>query len=174
MRNRILVLTLSLAFMAVGQLCAQNCLLREGNNCPFVMPVNGYVFLQQMGGSAGATTTFGLGTSPSNFVPYYTGLPGNPSPSGTVFIGYFTAGTILNFGMYTTFNGQNGWAFSSANDLASVVSFSDPNNSLGLGGSAIQQINQNTWLFHLDDALSYMYDDDDNDVLMLLKIAPTG
>ena len=174
-RNRILVLTLGLiaTVTASGAAHAQNCLIKSGNNCPFVMPFSGDVYLQQMGGSAGATTTFGLGTSPSNFVPYYTGLPNDPSPTGGVYIGYYTEGTTLNFGMYTTFGQQEGWAFSVRNDVPSVVSFSDPDNNLGMNGSIIQQLSPYTWLLHLDDALSYLYDDDDNDVLMLIKIVPS-
>lgn len=174
MRNRSLVrLLLGIATVATCvPLHAQNCLIKSGNNCPFVMPFSGNVYLQQMGGSAGGATTFGLGTSPGNFVSYYTGLPNNPVPTGGVYIGYFTQGTTLNFGMYTTFGQQAGWAFSSSNDLPSVVAFSDPDNNLGMNGNIIQQLSQYTWLLHLDDALSYLYDDDDNDVLMLIKIDP--
>jgi len=34
----------------------------------FVMPSDGYLYLQQMGGEAAGITTFGVGTSPSDFV----------------------------------------------------------------------------------------------------------
>ncbi|PYX69017.1 MAG: hypothetical protein DMG72_21785, partial [Acidobacteria bacterium] len=69
----------------------------------FVMPFDGFVYLQQMGGEAAGTTTFGLGTSPTNFVPFYTGLPNNPSPTGRVLVGSFSAGVVINFGIFTTF-----------------------------------------------------------------------
>ncbi len=136
----------------------------------FVMPLDGFLNLQQMGGSAGAVTTFGIGTSPTNFVPFYQGLPNNPSPTGPLPAGFFPAGTTIHFGMFTTFGSDSGWAFSNWTDQASLVSFSDLSNSLGLGGSIIQQTGSNTWLLHLDDALSYKYDDDNNDVLMQLQI----
>jgi len=176
MRDRISV-SLALVLWALG-LCStvsaqdQNCLIKVGNNCPFVMPFSGNVYLLQMGGNAGASTTFGVGTSPSNFTPYYTGLPNNPNPIGEVFIGHFTQGTTLKFGMYSTFGQQAGWAFSVDNDLPSVIAFSDPDDNLGLNGGIIEQTGQYTWLMHLDDALSYLYDDDDNDVLMQIRIAP--
>jgi hypothetical protein len=38
--------------------------------------------------------------------------------------------------------------------------FTGRNNSLGLGGSAVQQLSLTAWLLHLDDAASV--DDDDN------------
>jgi hypothetical protein len=148
------------------------CLRQWGNNCPFVMPSDGNLYLQQMGGEAGADTTFGIGTSPSDFVPYYTGLPNNPNPTGEVLVGFFPAGTTIHFGMYTTFGGDAGWAFSVQNDLASVEAFTDIGDRLGMGGGVIEQTGEHTWLMHLDDALSYQYGDDNNDVLMQLRVAP--
>jgi len=40
-------------------------------------------------------------------------------------------------------------------------------------GSIIQQTSGNTWVLHLDDAQSYLVDDDDNDVLIRLQISDT-
>ena len=138
----------------------------------FVMPVTGTLSLQQEGGSAGATTTFGIGTSSTNFVPYYTGLPNNPNPTGELLVGTFPAGTLINFGMYTTFGGQSGYAFSTGTDQASIVSFADLSNSLGMDHGITQQTSPTTWLLHLDDAESYLVDDDNNDVLMELIVVP--
>lgn len=138
----------------------------------FVMPFNGRLYLLQEGGSASASTDFGLGTSPTNFAQYYGGLPNNPNPVGEVMVGYFTAGTVINFGMFTVFGNQSGWAFSTGTDEGSIVAFTDIDDSLGMGGSITQQTSSTTWLLHLDDALSYLYDDDDNDVLMQIRVAP--
>jgi len=138
----------------------------------FVMPVSGALYLQQEGGSAAATTTFGLGTSSANLVPYYTGLPNSPNPTGELLVGTFPAGTLINFGMYTTFGSQSGYAFSTGTDQASLVSFADLSNSLGMDHGITQQTSSTTWLLHLDDALSYLYDDDNNDVLMELIVVP--
>ena len=138
----------------------------------FVMPFTGDLYLQQMGGEAGGVTMFGLGTSPANFVPYYSGLPNDPSPTGELFVGLFNAGTTIHFGEFTTYAGQSGYAFSNGTDPASIVAFTDVDDSLGMGGSIIQRTGPDTWLLHLDDALSYLYDDDDNDVLMQVRVAP--
>jgi hypothetical protein len=136
----------------------------------FVMPFGGYLSVQSIGGEAGGVTTFGLGTSPSNFVAYLKGLPNTPSSLSAINVGFFASGTTIHLGMFTTFAGASGWAFSNGTDQASIVAFSDIDNSLGLGGSIIQQTGANTWVLHLDDALSYLYDDDDNDVLIQLRI----
>jgi hypothetical protein len=40
-----------------------------------------------------------------------------------------------------------------------------------MGGKIIQQTSQTTWLMHLDDAASYRIDDDDNDILIQLRLA---
>ena len=138
----------------------------------FVMPYNGMLYLQQKGGEAGASTDFGIGTSPANFVRYYSGLPNNPSPTGEVMVGYFSKGTVINFAMFTQFGAQSGWAFSTGSTPASVVAFWDVDNSLHMGGKITQQTSPTTWLLHLDDALSYLYDDDDNDVLIQIRVAP--
>ncbi len=139
-----------------------------------MMPFSGNLYFKQMGGEAAATTTFGMGTSPGNFVPYYHGLPNSPDPTGEVLAGSFSAGTTIHLGMFTEFAGESVWAFSAANDQASLVAFTDIDNSLGMGGSILQQTGPDTWLLHLDDAVSYLYDDDDNDVLMQLRVAPSG
>jgi hypothetical protein len=136
------------------------------------MPVSGTLFLQQQGGSAAASTKFGIGTSPGNFVQYYDGLPNNPNPTGEVMVGSFAAGTIINFGLFSQLGNESGWAFSTGTDRASIVSFSDVDNSLGMNHNITQQTSPTTWLLHLDDALSYLFDDDDNDVLMQIRVAP--
>jgi len=136
----------------------------------FVMPFGGYLSVQFVGGEAAGVTTFGLGTSPGNFVALLSGLPNNPSSLNPINVGFFAAGVTIHFGMFTTFGGSSGWAFSNGTDQASLVAFSDIDNSLGLGGSIIEQTGSNTWELHLDDAQSYLVDDDDNDVLIRLTI----
>lgn len=142
------------------------------NGDEFVMPITGDLFLQQMGGEAGGVTSFGLGTSPANFIPLYTGLPNNANPTGEVLAGMFNSGTTIHFGEFTVFAGLSGFAFSNGTDQASVVAFTDVDNSLGLGGSIIQRTGPQTWVLHLDDAESFRVDDDDNDVLMQVRVAP--
>ena len=179
MKKSVLAFTLFALCLAVVPAMAQAiqvggaCNDHWGNNCPFVMPSDGYLYLHQMGGESAGTTTFGIGTSQDDFVPYYTGLPNDPHPTGEVLVGFFAAGTTIHFGMYTTGLGNAGWAFSVDNDVPSIVAFTDIRDLLGMGGSIIERTGQDTWLLHLDDALSYLYDDDNNDVLMQLRIAST-
>ena len=153
---------------------SSNMFVAELEGREFVMPFSGNLYFKQMGGEAGATTTFGTGTSRGNFVPYYHDLPNSPNPTGEVLVGFFPAGTTIHLGMFTQLGDESGWAFSDADDRASIVAFTDVDNSLGMGGSIIQQTGADTWLLHLDDALSYLYDDDDNDVLMQLRVAPSS
>jgi hypothetical protein len=166
MKNPILKSLLSAVILSLTVAIA------TANGDEFVMPITGDLFLQQMGGEAGGVTSFGLGTSPSNFIPFYTGLPNNPNPTGEVLVGIFNSGTTIHFGEFTVFGSLSGFAFSNGTDQASIVAFTDVDNSLGMGGSIIQRTGPQTWLLHLDDAVSYLFDDDDNDVLMQLRVAP--
>lgn len=87
-------------------------------------------------------------------------------------MGTFFAGTSIDFGMRTVFSGTY-YAFS--NDTTSAgarTACIDLNNSLGHGGSAVEQTGTNLYVLRLDDAASFTIDDDDNDVLLNLRIAP--
>ena len=55
-------------------------------------------------------------------------------------------------------------------DATSVEAFSNIDNHLGMSGSVVQQTGQYSWLLHLDGATST--DNDNNDVLIQLRIAP--
>jgi hypothetical protein len=88
-------------------------------------------------------------------------------------VGPVKAGTVLRFYQKTEWNGQTYWADSSRSDPSSRVAFYDIDNSLGLGGTAVEQVDSNAWLFHLDDAASFNVDDDDNDSLILMTLKPT-
>lgn len=48
----------------------------------FDMPVDGTLYASAAGGSAVGATSFGTGTSQSNFIALITGLPGSPAPAG--------------------------------------------------------------------------------------------
>ena len=136
----------------------------------FVLPYDAEVFLQPAGGEAAATTEFGYLTPTGNLVPLFEGLPNMPNPDHAVDLGFFTGGTGLDFYEKTEFGGMTYFAYSNAHDQASLVAFTDIDNSLGMGGSVIQQTGTSTWLFHLDDAASYLFDDDDNDVHIQLQL----
>ena len=164
----ILVLTL-LGLFAIGPTRAWADGIDE-----FAIPSSGYLSIQFIGGSGGAggVTNFGLGTAPSNFVPLFTVFfnGGTNPPMSVINLGFFSKGTVIQMGMFSTSAGASGWAFSTGTDQASIVAFSDIDNSLGLGGSSMQQTGRGTWILHLDDAQSYKYDDDDNELLLRLRV----
>ncbi len=146
----------------------------------FVAPASGTLYISCVGGSAGAVSQFGTGTSPTNFVPYLSSLP-ESCPTAQVSLGAVTAGQTVPFGIETLWGGQTYWAFSTGTDEASIVSFNDLNDSLGMGGNILQQTGTNTWVMHLNDAAHYTISQDEaNNILIQLQIssaqtaAPTG
>jgi len=143
-----------------------------GADASFVVPFDGRLSLQAVGGEAASSgrADFGLGTSPTNFVPVLTGLA--PNTSSEVVVGIFTTGDTIHFGMRATFAGNTAWGFSNGSDQPSLVAFSDMDNSLGMGGSILEEQDVQTWLLHLDYA-NLGYDDDDNDILVRIRLVPS-
>ncbi len=136
----------------------------------FAVKHDAILFMKPMGGGAGAVTEFGIGTAPDKTLPVFKGLPFSPDPSDEVLVGFVRAGTVLHFYQKTEWNGATHWAFSNGNDEASLIAFRDFDNSLGFNGSVIEKTGKNTWLLHLDDAASLGYDDDDDDVLIQIRL----
>jgi hypothetical protein len=141
----------------------------------FVVPYDATLYLQELGGSAGATTEFGIGSSIQNHTPYLTGLPNNPQPTTEVKVGFFAAGTSVDFYQMTSFGGTF-WAFSNlySTDVGSFIAFWDPDHDFSPTGNVVVQTSPTTWVLHLDDAASFNFDDDDNDVLVQVRLAPTA
>jgi Flp pilus assembly protein TadD len=139
----------------------------------FIVPYDAMLSLRPAGGSAGAVTEFGLGTSEASHTSIFTGLPANPQPDEEVKIGYVAAGSELQFYMKSEFGDRIGWAFSrDTKSEASRVAFRDRDNSLGRDGSVIEQTGPSTWLLHLDDATSVDFDDNEGDVLIEIRLVP--
>lgn len=159
----------SLVSLATGLIML--CTVGEANALYFTMPYDADLYLSFVGGEAAASTEFGIGNSIDNYTPYFTNLPGNPTPNNEIFTGTFLAGTNIDFYQKTEWGYGTYWAFSNYNDRASLYAFSDINNNLGLGGSSLQQTTVNTWVLHLDDAASFNVDDDDNDILFKMRLS---
>jgi uncharacterized protein (TIGR03437 family) len=137
----------------------------------FVAPSGGTLYLKCVGGSAGATSQFGIGTSPSTFVSYLSSLP-QSCPDTEVAAGTVAAGQTVPFGIQTSWGGQTYWAFSTSSDQGSMVSFTDMNNSLGMGGNIIQQTGTNTWVMHLNDAAHYTLSSAEaNNILVQIRVS---
>jgi uncharacterized protein (TIGR03437 family) len=138
----------------------------------FVAPATGTLYIKCVGGSAGASSQFGTGTSIGTFVSYFSSLP-QSCPTNEVAIGGVVAGQSVPFGIQTSWGGGDYWAFSTGTDQASIVSFTDVNNDLGMGGKIIQPTTPNTWVMHLNDAAEYTISSHEaNNILIQLRLAP--
>ncbi len=139
----------------------------------FTAPYSGNLYLQCVGGSAGATSQFGIGSSPTNFVPYLSDLPAG-CPDAEVLVGPVSAGQTIEFGISTQWLGQTYWAFSFDNDPASTVAFTDVCNTLGMNGKIVQQTGPGTWVMHLNDAAHYTISQcEANNILVQIRLAGT-
>lgn len=96
------------------------------------------------------------------------------SPSRTVSKGLHPAGSELHFYGRSVFGGREYWAFSShlgGNPSSSDrVMFLDSDGSLGRGGSVVETLDTDHWRLHLDDAASVCCDDDDNDLVVDVRV----
>jgi hypothetical protein len=139
------------------------------------------VFEAIEGHGATSTQEFGLGTpamdsTPSERQRIFTIHLVNEqiesvTPTPIVDMGFFPAGTALDFYNLSDFNGVH-WAFSehlgsnpSAPDLEV---FADRDNSLGFGQSVVEILGVDEWILHLDDAASV--DDDDNEMVIRVRV----
>lgn len=135
----------------------------------FTVPYDANVFIRPLGGDFGAVTEFGVIDTSGDLIPLFTGLP-SAAALPEVSIGFYAAGESVELYMETVWFGQTYQAFSNQNDARSLNAFYDTNNSLGLGGSAIDPLSPITWLLRLDNAASLGIDDDDNDLLIHIRI----
>jgi hypothetical protein len=139
----------------------------------FIAPYGGNLYLQCVGGSAGATTQFGIGSSPTNFTVYLSNLPA-ACPDSEVLVGPVKQGQTIEFGMSTLWLSQTYWAFSGNTDQASTVAFTDVCNTLGMNGKIIQQTGPTTWLMHLNDAAHYTISQcEANNILLQIRLVGT-
>lgn len=139
------------------------------------------LMFEYLGGEAGASIQeFGLGTPAENssiadrnvvfVIDYYN----PPASLPLVNKGYFWAGSDLDFYNLSDYLGDL-YAFSSrltsaVPTQADIAVFTDTDNSLNQGGSVVESVGDNQWILHLDDAWSYRFDDDDNEMIIKLWI----
>ncbi len=134
----------------------------------FTVPYPAELYLEPFGGSS-TVKEFGIGT-PALRTNYFTSF-GTAVPE--VFVGVFAGGSVPNFYMMSDFGGAE-YAYSSlyATNLESFITFYDPTRSFAASGSVIAQTSATTWMMNLDDANSYRFDDDDNELLMQIRLVP--
>lgn len=130
---------------------------------------SGNLMLQYLWGDAGPShQEFGTyapatGLTSLAFKVDYT-APVGPLPA--VNMGYHWAGTGIDF-----YERSDYWddltAFSNGTTPSDLATFTDTDNS---SGGAIQVLGANDWALHLDDAWSFMFDDDDNELVVRVWI----
>ncbi len=137
-----------------------------------VAPFNCTVFLRPVGGSAGATSELGLGTTPEDFQPLISDLPKRITGE-VVELGGFQQGTVIPLAIKTQWGGDS-YAFFGREDQGSLGAFTDTDGSLeALGKQVVEPIGER-FLMHLDDAASFQIDDNDQDLLIELWFEPTS
>ncbi len=91
----------------------------------------------------------------------------------TANMGYYPAEAEIDFYMITEFGGVF-WAFSSnlgdEPTSSDLVTFTDIDNSLGFGGSIVEELGPDDWILHMDDPASICCDDDDNDFVVRIRV----
>ena len=140
----------------------------------FVMPVDGKLYLEVVNAKPGAEWKFGVGTSAANCQVFLASLPDTSFPKGEIPVENAHAGSPVPFCMWSKYGASSAWAFSGGSDAASQVAFWDGHNTLHMGGNIIEQTGPTTWVMHLDNAVSYLYDDSNDDILIAIRIEPIG
>ncbi|HUW60696.1 MAG TPA: M56 family metallopeptidase [Candidatus Bathyarchaeia archaeon] len=136
----------------------------------FTMPYDAVLYMTPVQGEAGGMTELGIGNSRDDCKIVFRQLPNSPQPTGEVKIGEFKKGDVIPFCMKTSF-GEDFWVSTREDSEAARVAFQDADGKLGLDdGSILEQIAPDKWLLHLDDANSYKYDDDDNDIPIVIRL----
>lgn len=144
---------------------------------------SGHLIFEALDGSGGTSDQeFGLGTPDVNApiadrqviftLHIVSGQLVSTTPASVVDMGFFPAGSSLDFYNISSFGGPH-YAFSSplgANPSPSdLATFTDTDNSLGLGGSVVQSLGVDHWILNLDDAASFAYDDD-NELVIRVRV----
>ncbi|MBN1508835.1 MAG: hypothetical protein JW955_18445 [Sedimentisphaerales bacterium] len=158
----------------------------------FTIPEDGTLYIKPVGGVWSPYTDviidieFGVvdADGRTNYRKLFTGLPDNPNPNEEVKVGKYIAGQKVDFRAYTTLVrgvsrpqmivASTGYMYK---DDGSIRTFTDKDNSLGLGGDIYENIGENTWIMHLDTPGwdDDLFDkDDDDDVLLQLRLASSG
>ena len=139
------------------------------------------IFTVLEGHGATSNQEFGIGTPATDSLPSERMIVftihlvdenvGSVTPAPTVNMGFFPAGSPLDFYNLSDFGGPH-WAFSehlsSGPSAADLETFTDRDGSLGFAGSVVETVGIDHWILHLDDAASV--DDDDNEMVIRVRV----
>jgi hypothetical protein len=135
------------------------------------MPYDAAVYVSPAGGTGAAVSDFGVCLGDSECKVILRGLPSNPFPADEVKVGDFTKGEVICFCMKTTWRGQEYLTQSSNRSAISQIAFRDLDKSLNLKrGRTAERITTDMWILHLDDGASFLYDDNDRDVMVRIRL----
>ena len=132
----------------------------------------GEVLVSFVSGSTSAQSSFGSGCRGAESI-LFTGIPQVPSAT-QVSLGVRPAGTVLNFWIKTAFGGTTYEAFSC--DLSAP---NPPDSSRvaflnSAGNPSVDLLGIDDWRLRLDDAASFLVDNDDNDLVLRVTVVPSS
>jgi hypothetical protein len=176
--QRLLCVFASLALLTISACATHQATGRRmrtpfpSNDRAFVLPYDAVLYLSPAGGSGSARSEFGIcaeGSAGCGML--FEGLPLSPVPAGEIRVGVYEKGDIICFCMKSAWRGNEHWAYSSEKDALSQIAFRDLDGSLDLkAGSIAERISSDMWILHLDDPASFLYDDNDSDVLIRIRL----
>lgn len=133
-------------------------------------PFDCVVFIEPVGGRAGASSEVGLGTSPEDFRAFIRELPRKAQPS-PVRLGTFKKDEAVPLAISSEWGGTH-FAFSGSRDETSLCAFTDTDGSLKQKGLQVIEAKGDRFLMRLDDAASIKVDDNDEDILIEIWFEP--
>lgn len=165
LKCRLMVVLLSLLLTKVSY----------GDLLNIIVPYDADLYFSYISGSSAASTDFGLELSDGNYTTFLSDLNSSQQPpyGYEMYAGLFTAGTELTVFELSFWHDNFHFVISDAENPSSINAFTDVNNSLGMGGTVVEQTGNFTWLLHLDDAAPFL-DDDDNDVVVQVRLMPAN
>jgi len=135
-----------------------------------VVPYDCVLYVKATGGSASAKSTLGTGAQAGEFKAVITGLPHNPAPRKEVKLGAFLAGDSVPLAIRTEWGGKTYFAFAKGMDKGSRHTFGDPDKNAEGKGILRPLKRPGVWSLSLDDAASFLIDDDDGDIVLEIRL----
>ncbi|MEZ5325559.1 MAG: hypothetical protein R3F19_10900 [Verrucomicrobiales bacterium] len=154
----------------------EDIMARAFTKSGIVAPFDCTVYLRGSGGSASATSHMGLGTTNTDFRAILLDLPriSLTGEDDAVEVGRFSMGDPIPLAIVTSWTGRQHYAFVAGGDQASRGAFYDVDGSSGKEGEHGVETIDDHFLLHLDDAASYTFDDNDQDILIEIWFEPNS
>lgn len=139
-----------------------------------IVPFDCVVYVSADGGWAGASSELGVGLSPKTFRPVLKNLPervaGKEREESK--LGTFSKGSSIPLALRTVWRNKIHYAFVGSQDLASRTAFFDVDKVGILPRRLLKMVGKNIYQLRLDDAASYLIDDNEGDMVIRIRIEP--